>query len=497
MTRTIKATNGWRPSFRLSLVLYVLAPLGLSIALAGYFALKRWERQVESRMQSDLEMVARAIQLPLSHAMERDRQGGIEQALESAISMDRIYSAHTYGLNGERIASAGREDPDPQRDKLTTLAAEGKRLGEYGQVGERRVYSYFVPLLDSRNQTAGLLQLTRRERDFRHYIANVRRHALWWMAAGTLIMAVLVLIGQHHALGRHFQLLVAGMRRVAAGESDYRLPLSGPKEIASISASFNTMLDSIQKAENEIRRNRREQLALEQQLRQSEKLAALGQLAAGVAHELGTPMSTIGGTAQRALRHETGPSRRAEVFRRIQREIKRMETIVRQLLDFSHSRKPRRRILAPVKVAESAVAAVAEDAANRQVHLSASGDPHAPSFSADPIHIEQALVNLLRNAIQTGTARTVRLGWNVAKDSVAFTVDDDGPGIPEDIRHRLFEPFFTTKPVGDGTGLGLAVVHGILLEHGGSVTVGDSDLGGARFEVRMPASPSAKRSAAS
>jgi two-component system, NtrC family, sensor kinase len=494
MAREMKALGRWRPSLRMALVLYVLAPLGVSMALTGYFAMKQWEHQVESRMQSDLEMVARAIQLPLSHAIERKRPGGIEQALESAISMDSVYSAYTYDLEGKQVASAGKEDPDPQHDKLTTLAADGKRLGEYGQVGGRRVYSYFVPLVDSRNQTAGLLQLTRRERDFRNYIATVRKHAVLWFCAGTLVMAFLVLIGQHQAMGRHFMALIAGMQRVAAGEVGYRLPLAGPKEIASISTSFNTMLDSIQNAEAEIQRNRQEQLTLEQQLRQSEKLAALGQLAAGVAHELGTPMSTIGGTAQRALRHESGNSRRAEAFQRIQREINRMEVIVRQLLDFSHSRKLQYRTLRPLNVAESAVSAIAEEAANRHVAISTCGDQDAPPFSADPIRIEQALVNLLRNAIQAESTRHVRLEWKVTGDTVVFAVDDDGLGIPDAIRPRLFEPFFTTKAVGKGTGLGLAVVHGIMREHGGSINVTDSECGGARIEISLPANPYAQRS---
>lgn len=489
MLRKIKNTVRKRPSLRMVLVLYVLAPLGVSMALTGYFALKIWEQQVETRMQSDLEVVARSIQLPLGYAMERDRRGGMEQALESAISMDSVYSAYAYDLEGERIASAGKKDPDPERDKLTTLASEGKRRGEYGQVGERRVYSYFVPLVDSRNQTTGLLQLTRREKDFHKYIANVRRHALFWLGSGMLVMAVLVLVGQHQALGRHFKNLTTGMQRVARGESEYRLPLSGPKEVASISASFNTMLDSIQQAQKEIQRNRREQLALEQQLRQSEKLAALGQLAAGVAHELGTPMSTIGGTAQRALRHETEHSRGAEAFRRIQREITRMDIIVRQLLDFSHSSRLQRRNLHPAKVAESAVAAMAEEAKSHNVKVSVCGNPDAEPFSADPIRIEQSLVNLLRNAIQTDASNIVRLGWRNENETVVFTVDDDGPGIPEAIRPRLFEPFFTTKPVGQGTGLGLAVVHGIVREHGGTVHVSESDLGGAHIEINLPVRP--------
>ncbi|MFW5870960.1 MAG: ATP-binding protein [Verrucomicrobiota bacterium] len=488
MARRRKKEHGKKKiSLRWGLVLYVLAPLAGAMLLTGYFALKVWEQQVESRMQSDLEMVARAIQLPLGYAMERKRQGGMEQALESAISMDRVYSAYAYDLKGRQIASAGDNDPDQSRDRLTELASEGKQKGEYGRVGERRVYSYFVPLIDSRNQSAGMLQLTRREKDFHEYIAMVRRHAVLWFGLGAAVIAALVLVGQHHALGRHFRSFTMGMQRVSSGEKGYRLPVEGPKEIASISASFNTMLDSIQAAEQEIDVRRREQQTLEHQLRQTEKLAAVGQLAAGVAHELGTPLSTTSGIAQRALRHEKHDSPQAEAFHRVLREIERMETIIRQLLDFSHGSQLRRRNLFPSKIAESALTAVREEARSRDAEIFLGGDANAPPFSADPIRVEQVLVNLLRNAIQAGPrVSSVRLGWQARDGRVVFTVDDNGPGISEDIRSRLFEPFFTTKNVGSGTGLGLAVVHGIVKEHGGAIEVGDSELGGARITVSFP-----------
>ncbi len=473
-------------SLRMTLVIYVIAPLAVSLAVTGYVALTIWERQVETRMQQDLEMVARAIQLPLSDAMERDRTEGIEQALESAFSIDGVYSAYAYDLEGEQIASVGQVDPDPQRSRLTEMVAEGERAGEYGQVGSRRVYSHFVPLSDSRGHASGILQLTRRQKDTEDYIGRVRRHGVAWLGLGVLVMTGLVLLGQNQALGRHFQRLIDGMQRIAAGESDHRIALTGPRDIDSIAGSFNRMLDSIQAAESEIRRNRRKQAALESQLKQAEKLAAIGQLGAGIAHELGSPLSVISGMAQRGLRRATSDSTRTETFDRIQREVERMEVIIRQLLDFSHSRELKPRNLRPEQVVRSAVSAVADEAAGHHVGIALDGDSQAPVFAADPIRLEQALTNLLRNAIQAADHIDVKLAWRVDGDRMVFSVDDSGPGIPEEIRSRLFEPFFTTKNVGAGTGLGLAVVHGIVKEHGGDIRVGSSDMGGAAFEIALP-----------
>ncbi|MFW6367291.1 MAG: sensor histidine kinase [bacterium] len=470
----------------MTLILYVVAPLALSLGLSGWIALATWERNVEERLQSDLEMVARAIQLPLSYAMERDREGGVEQALESALSLDSVYSAYAYDLEGGQIAAAGKEDPEPERDKLTELASEGERLGEYGQVGKRRVFSYFIPLTDSRQQSTGLLQLTRRERDFQRYISRTRKQALLLLCAGVLVMTALVVFGQQQALGRHFNRLTKGMKRIAAGESEHRMSLTGPREISAISASFNDMLDSIQGAEAEIRRNRQQQLYLEKQLRQTEKLAAVGQLAAGVAHELGTPLSTISGATQRELRRQQEDQRTAKAFQRIRTEVNRMEVIIRQLLDFSHKRELQCRTLRPCQIAESATSAVAEEAHRHGTRIEIDGDAETPTLEADPIRLEQALVNLLRNAIQACGSGTVRLGWRTEDKRMVFAVEDDGPGIPEEVRPRLFEPFFTTKNVGEGTGLGLAVVYGIVEEHDGDIQIDKSELGGTSVRISLP-----------
>lgn len=475
-----------RPSLRVTLVLYVVAPLVTALSLTGYVALRVWEQEVEARMKRDLEVVARAIQLPLSHAMERERPGGINQALESAFAIGSVYSASAYDLEGEEIASAGYRDPEPEKGKFTDLALEGSRQGEYGRMGKRRVYSYFVPLKDSRDQTSGLLRLTRRERDFQRYLRQVRFHAVLWLGLAAVLMCVLVLFGQHMALGRYFRRFTDGMQRISKGDSEYRLLQSGPKEIASLAGSFNQMVDSIQRAEQEIRRNQREQQALEQRLRQSEKLAAIGQLAAGVAHELGTPLATVSGIAQRFQRKLDGNANAGKAFANIRAEVNRMEVIIRQLLDFSHSQQLHRRRLNPLAIAKSALAAVTDEAARRSVTLRNRGGPPDAVFRADPVRVEQALVNLLLNAIQAGDHIEVTLESRTEDDFVVFTVSDSGPGISEEIQPRMFEPFFTTKRVGEGTGLGLAVVHGVAEEHSGRVVVGRSDLGGARFDLYFP-----------
>ena len=470
---------------RTALVVHVAIPLILVLGSGGVLLLNAFETEVETRMQKDLELVARAVRLPLAHAMERDRTGSMMQALASAFSIGRVYSAHVFDKDGKKVAALGLTDPGADAERMIEMAEEGEERGEYGRIAGEDVFSYFVPLNDSGGRIVGLLQLARKGRDFSEQLRRIR----WKGAVGMLLLLLLLsgmaLAGHHRALGMHFERLAASMARVAAGDAGHRFRIDGPREVAQLGARFNRMLDSLEKAERNLAENRRIQKKLEAELRHSEKLAALGRLAAGTAHELGAPLSVISGKAQRALRDETMPADGKRALTGIREAVDRMERIVRQLLDYSR-RSPLRRVAAGAeRLAASAAAAVSEEAKARQVQIQIAGNGNGPPIRVDTVRIEQALTNLLRNAVQSSAGGRVRLSWTRDERTLRFSVDDDGPGVPPEIRSKVFEPFFTTKPVGEGTGLGLGVVHTVAEEHGGSVSVSESDLGGARFQLTL------------
>lgn len=476
-------------SFRGALLIYVVAPLIGALGLFGYLALNTIEKQVENQMQKDLELVARSIQLPLSHALEKDRMGSIMQALESVFSIDRVYSAYIYDKEGEEIATLGLEDPEPEPERLTELAAYGESRGEYGSIAGRNVYSYYVPLTDTGGRINGLLQLTRRGRDFSDDIRSIRTKGIMSLAVLLTLLSVVLLYGHHRALGMHLGRLNSSMSRIARGERRHRFRNQGPKEIIELGESFNHMLNSIEEAEEAIMEHRRSQDRLEQKLRQSEKMAALGTLAAGTAHELGTPLSVISGKAQRALRREDVSEVQRRTLADIREEVTRMEHIIRQLLDFSRRGPFRCSPASPASIAAAAASAVEEDARSYGAVIKLDGDQNAPKVVMDPVRIHQALSNLLRNAVQCSPACKVRVSWKQKDAALCFEVEDDGPGVPQDNRSRIFEPFFTTRPVGEGTGLGLAVVHSVADEHGGWVEVTEGEMGGALFRLMIPPQP--------
>jgi two-component system NtrC family sensor kinase len=225
-------------------------------------------------------------------------------------------------------------------------------------------------------------------------------------------------------------------------------------------------------------------------LHQSEKLAALGSLLAGVSHELNNPLSILIGNAQ-MLQTEvenTAPSL-AERAQRIQAAAERCGRIVRSFLAMARQRKTQPRAVDVEFLIGNALQLLAYGLRAAGIEIVQSVAPRLPKVVCDPDQMTQVLTNLLVNAQQAleGEPQPRRISLTAAGDgdAVIIEVADNGPGVPADLRSRVFDPFFTTKPVGSGTGIGLAVSRGIVEAHGGSLTLATPDRG-AHFLIRLP-----------
>jgi PAS domain S-box-containing protein len=225
-------------------------------------------------------------------------------------------------------------------------------------------------------------------------------------------------------------------------------------------------------------------------LHQSEKLAALGSLLAGVAHELNNPLSIVIGNALMLQTEAERVSRAlAERAQRIQAAAERCGRIVRSFLSMARQRNPQPRPVQVEVLVGSALQLLAYGLRSAGIEIEQTIAPGLPSVFCDPDQMTQVLTNLFVNAQQALEAepqpRRVRVGAAADGDFVLVEIADNGPGIPENLRSRVFDPFFTTKPMGTGTGIGLAVSRGIVEAHGGSLTLAKSGRG-ATFLLRLP-----------
>jgi two-component system NtrC family sensor kinase len=230
-----------------------------------------------------------------------------------------------------------------------------------------------------------------------------------------------------------------------------------------------------------------DKLRLQDQLRQADRLATIGQLVAGVAHELNEPLGNILGFAQLAKKDPKLPERSVEDMEKIVKACLYAREVIHKLLLFARQSPPQKNQVNLNQTIEEGLYFLESRCAKAGIELVRELAPHLPEVSADPLQLQQILVNLVVNAVQAmpdGGKLTIKtLG---SRDHVWLIIKDTGIGMTEEVKNKLFTPFFTTKDGDQGTGLGLAVVHGIVASHGGSIRV-ESEVGkGARFEIQLP-----------
>jgi two-component system NtrC family sensor kinase len=235
--------------------------------------------------------------------------------------------------------------------------------------------------------------------------------------------------------------------------------------------------------------NTTERRLLQERLIQSGKLSAIGQLIAGVAHDLNNPLTSVVGFADFLAEAAEVPPRIREPLRIIQQEAERASKIVKNLLSFARRQETRQRAgIQPIL--EATIGLFRNQLSGDRIALDLELAPDLPVLDLNPNQIQQVFVNLIQNAAQaiqaTGRPGTIRLVTRRWMDGVAVEVMDDGPGMPPELAARAFEPFFTTKPEGQGTGLGLSISQGIVKEHGGRITLTTRPGAGCTFTVELP-----------
>ncbi len=292
--------------------------------------------------------------------------------------------------------------------------------------------------------------------------------------------------------------LVEKARRVGNGDFSGPLQLKQTDEIARLATEMNAMCDRLVAANERAANEMKARVEMLEQLRHADRLMTVGKLASGIAHELGTPLNVIEARAAMIGNGETNQEESVSYARVIVRATERMTRIIRQLLAFARPREVQKSRCDVAVVAQRTVELLQPLAEKRNVTLRVEG--LAPAHAqADAGQIEQAITNLVMNAIQAmdrGGSVELTVDRTRAKppadhggpeaDYLRIRVRDEGSGISAEHLPRVFEPFFTTKDVGEGTGLGLAVTYGIVREHGGWVAVA-SELGhGTQFSIHLP-----------
>jgi len=324
------------------------------------------------------------------------------------------------------------------------------------------------------------------------HVETTQARLLVLLAAGLTLLAAFAVIWVllSRWVNRPIQSLVTSVAKVEKGDFSSRAEVLGQDEFGRLAGDFNAMVERLAEAQAELERYH------DQRMERAEALANLGELAAGLAHEIKNPLAGIAGAMQ-ILSSDLAPGDpKREVFEEIAVQVRRIEKTVTDLLSFA---RPQRMEFSPVnlnEVTKAALFLVRQHSEAKQITFQEDLAPTLPLVHADPRQIQQVFLNLILNAVQAmlgGGKVTVRT-QGIKRETprppegprsvVQAEVEDTGPGIPEDVLSHIFEPFFTTKH--KGTGLGLAIVRRIVSEHNGEIKVKTYLGRGTTFTVALP-----------
>ena len=281
--------------------------------------------------------------------------------------------------------------------------------------------------------------------------------------------------------------------KLGHGDLGLRIEKSGVTELDNVIEEFNRMAFNIEQQHKKQEQLFTEKINLEKTLRHTDKLATIGQLASGLAHEIGTPLNVISGRAEHLLSKLPGDQPGTKNLQIIIRQSERITKTIQQLLDFS--RKPAAHFdeLSLKKIILEAFSLCRMKQRKTDPQIKIVLNLTEKKMKGDEDGLLQLFVNLMLNSFHVlpdGGIIKVHSFLNPENDQeIIITYEDDGPGIPLDNKERVFDPFFTTKDVGDGTGLGLFMVTNIVQEHQGCITLDTSSTDGTKFIITLPCSP--------
>ena len=316
----------------------------------------------------------------------------------------------------------------------------------------------------------------------------------YMVSAALIVMGFgLFLLGKN--VVRPLRCLDCSTRRVAGGDLEHQVESDGPREFTSLAESFNVMISSLRERKLERERHIRQLEAINRDLRetreeliQSEKMASIGHLAAGMAHELGNPLGVVQGYLE-ILGGETANEEQREIAGRALKEMERVNRLIGDLLDYASPRRKNEDIdhFDPASAAREAKEIVLYRM-GREIEILDRLPDSLPDIAMPRHRLIQVFINLLMNAYDATVSQPLNpivLEGGVGGDTIWLSVSDHGEGIPEENLSRLFDPFFTTKAPGKGRGLGLAICRRILVEAGGKIEVSSRRNEGTTFRILL------------
>lgn len=478
------------------ITLAVLLGIALIFSFYSYYSIQRERDQLKKSLSREARHLGESLRVMVTEIWQ---QRGEKEAIGFLRRANEVHSETLVRWVWIEEDAPAKFLPRVPVEKLDELYEE-ETVALLAASEEGRDYLLtYLPLLIDGNRI-GAIELSESMDEMHNYVEeSLRRSAL---VVAAMVICGLLLTGVLGSLwiNRPMRRLRAQAERIGTGDFSTSLNLSGSDELSDLGHTIERMRGQLAEAREAEHIATQEKIAALEKLRHTERLATLGKLSAGMAHELGTPLNVISGRAKLIASSSMTAEDVARSAKIIGDQAERMTGIMRQLLSFARRGEARKQQVELNSVLRGVLPLLEPSAKEKNVKLQLLEAKQPLSVSVDPGQLQQVLLNLALNGIQamsaSGTLTVQATATSAVKipESInsnhgswcCLQVRDQGTGISDENLSHIFDPFFTTKDVGQGTGLGLSIAYGIIEEHGGWIDV-DSTLGeGSCFNVYLP-----------
>ncbi len=479
-------------SARLILILTIF--VGIVMTAGGYLILRHREASLEQALRNEVRAHAVSLQIAIEGLYRLGKKMEAQELIDRMSDNQRIYGVVLFSAGGEVEMVSDELVADKIRfpQEVNRVMATGDVVETIRMIDDKEVFSILMPIRVGAARD-GVFEIAIPMEFIREDYAQARREIIFFALLLFVTIILVVILVTRYSVLRPINELLQGARALGRGDLNYRLIVpANDNEFALLEREFNRMADNLEEQRNKTVREMEQRLKLERQLRHSENLASVGRLAAGVAHEVGTPLNVIEVRAEQILQDlDDSRERRGRNATIILTQVERITNIVRQLLNLARPYNIHRGVIDLNALIFSTLEML-------ETRLQPAGvipefEPDRdPQVSGDREFLRQVFINIIANAIHAmpeggrlridyGDALTEKGGSRF----IAVRISDTGTGIEEENFPFLFDPFYTTKDVGSGVGLGLPVSRRIVEEHNGWIEVANNEDGGATFTLYL------------
>ncbi len=477
-------------------LVYFLILGALASALYGYFLLRQEKNYAEDQLINRTEAFGESMREILEANLPGENFATLKKLLNRIAVFEQPLGMRVFLKNGELFYETKSLKNIPVGNILPLIQqievedSDEAVVNRMNHAGKPLVVcSFAVKNLDG--ELLGLLQIYDAFKssglEYRGYQRKV--------FSSLILFYVFILSTIFFLIQRNINKPIASLIKELQSKSKKGSKLTQGHEISILKQEFEERETHLQELENVLSKSSQEKEALIRQLKQSENLAALGKFAAGLAHEMGSPLSVIEGRAAQSLRKLDEKEILEKNLNLIVGQSKLVSNMIEDVLTFAR-RRPVRRTAVDINKVLSQTLELFEEISEKQISkikVIKDFQNNLPLLQADPDQLVQVFTNLIRNALQALPEQgTLSLTTSQVIENrlllpwIKVSIQDNGLGMSKEIKSKLFEPFFSTKQDGQGTGLGLSIVFGIIEEHQGKITVHSQEGKGSRFDVYLP-----------